>query len=240
MRVEDLISQLVDGVLLAYAFGAGMLATVNPCGFLMLPSYVAFYLGIEQEDVSSAALLRVAKGVGLSLAITAGFLVLFTAIGLVVFVGGRGLLRFFPFASLAVGVVLAALGLWLLLGHRSLGIAAASRVVVKFQRGPGGAFIFGLGYAVASLGCTLPVFLVVVGSALSTRAPAEGLLQFVAYSLGMGTVVTAVVVSAAFFKDTAQRHLRQVLPYVHSLSAVFLTAAGVYLIYRAVRFGGLL
>ena len=38
-----------DGVLLAYAFGAGMVATVNPCGFLMLPSYVAFYLGGDEK-----------------------------------------------------------------------------------------------------------------------------------------------------------------------------------------------
>lgn len=229
-----------DGVLLAYAFGAGMVATVNPCGFLMLPSYVAFYLGVEEKDISSPALLRAAQGAGLSLAITAGFLILFLAVGLVVSLGGRGLLAFVPVAALIVGAGLLSLGIWLFATHRSLGIAAASRLEVKFQRGPRGAFIFGLGYAMASLGCTLPVFLVVVVSALSTRGPGEGLLQFVAYSLGMGAVVTAVVVSAAFFKDTVQRHLRQVLPYIHRLSAFFLMAAGVYLIYRAMRFGGLL
>ena len=32
---------------LAIAFGAGMLATVNPCGFAMLPAYLGYFLGLE-------------------------------------------------------------------------------------------------------------------------------------------------------------------------------------------------
>ena len=27
------------------AFGAGLLATVNPCGFALLPGFLSFYLG---------------------------------------------------------------------------------------------------------------------------------------------------------------------------------------------------
>jgi len=37
---------------LAFAFGAGMVATVNPCGFAMLPAYLSFFLGIEDERAS--------------------------------------------------------------------------------------------------------------------------------------------------------------------------------------------
>src|SRR5713226_1288883 len=33
--------------LLAYSFLAGMAATVNPCGFVMLPGLVSFYLGVQ-------------------------------------------------------------------------------------------------------------------------------------------------------------------------------------------------
>jgi cytochrome c biogenesis protein CcdA len=236
---EGLIPQLTDWVPFAYAFGAGMVATVNPCGFLMLPSYVAYYLGTEEEGSSPSLLLRGRQGLALSLAITSGFIVLFLAIGLGVSLGGRVLLRIFPLTGLVVGVALFLLGLWLLLGRRWLGIAAASRVVVDFKRSLGGAFIFGLGYGLASLSCTLPVFLVVVGSALSTQGLDRALLQFLAYSLGMGFVLAAVVVSAAFFKGALQRLLQQVLPYVHQVGALFLMGAGVYLIYRGVRFGGL-
>ena len=32
---------------LALAFTAGMVATVNPCGFAMLPAYLSYFLGLE-------------------------------------------------------------------------------------------------------------------------------------------------------------------------------------------------
>ena len=35
---------------LALAFTAGMVATVNPCGFAMLPAYLSYFLGIEGTD----------------------------------------------------------------------------------------------------------------------------------------------------------------------------------------------
>ena len=33
-----LFGRLVDALPVSYAFGAGMLASVNPCGFIMLPA----------------------------------------------------------------------------------------------------------------------------------------------------------------------------------------------------------
>ena len=32
---------------LVLALAAGMLATVNPCGFAMLPAYLAWFLGLD-------------------------------------------------------------------------------------------------------------------------------------------------------------------------------------------------
>src|SRR6185312_4342948 len=34
---------------LGYAFGAGMVAAVNPCGFALLPAYLMLYLGDASE-----------------------------------------------------------------------------------------------------------------------------------------------------------------------------------------------
>ena len=31
-----------------FAFGAGIVAAVNPCGFAMLPAYLSLYLGTEE------------------------------------------------------------------------------------------------------------------------------------------------------------------------------------------------
>jgi cytochrome c biogenesis protein CcdA len=92
-------------------------------------------------------------------------------------------------------------------------------------------FLFGIAYAVGSLSCTLPVFLVVVGSALATQGFIASLGQFLAYALGMGLVLIAVTVGAAMFRGTVARWLRSAIPYVHRMSALFLLGAGAYLIY---------
>jgi hypothetical protein len=34
---------------LGYAFVAGMIASVNPCGFMLLPAYLGYYLGDDPE-----------------------------------------------------------------------------------------------------------------------------------------------------------------------------------------------
>src|SRR6476659_10067456 len=35
---------------LALAFSAGMVATVNPCGFALLPAYLSYFLGLEEAE----------------------------------------------------------------------------------------------------------------------------------------------------------------------------------------------
>lgn len=44
------LSQLVELLQVGYAFGAGMLCVVNPCGFAMLPVYLSFYLGAGNQQ----------------------------------------------------------------------------------------------------------------------------------------------------------------------------------------------
>ncbi|MGH9251329.1 MAG: hypothetical protein ACRD0W_17675, partial [Acidimicrobiales bacterium] len=49
---------------LALYLTLGMVATVNPCGFAMLPAYLAFFLGIDDREAgppraSIATVLRV-------------------------------------------------------------------------------------------------------------------------------------------------------------------------------------
>ena len=74
-------------------------------------------------------------------------------------------------------------------------------------------FLFGIAYGMASLGCTLPVFMVVVGSAMKSQGFTEGIFQFLSYSLGMGAVLTALALSMAVFHGGLATYLRRVLPF---------------------------
>lgn len=229
--LEEAVSNLASLLPVGYAFAAGMVASVNPCGALMLPSYIFFQLGAEGEAADRSAVEQAFKGLRIALVATVGFAVVFAAAGLVVTAGGRWLTDIFPFAGLIIGVAMVALGAWLLLTHRNLGILAASRMAVRPERSLWNMFLFGIAYAVSSLSCTLPIFLVVVGSALGGGNQLVSFVQFIGYALGMGAVLAVVTIGTALFRQAIERWLRRLMPYVHRLSAMFLIGAGLYLIY---------
>lgn len=215
-----------------WAFAAGMVASVNPCGFLLLPAYLSYHLGTEEEGFyEQTAIKRLGKALLLGGVATAGFVTILTIFGGVIAAGGCGLITVFPFAGVAIGAVMMLLGVYLLATHRTIGIMAASRVTVAPKRNLRNVYSFGIAYAVASLSCTLPIFLVVVGSSLASQGLADSLVQFVGYALGMGSILIAVTIGAAFFRGNVAKWLRRVVPYVHRTSALFLVGAGAYLIF---------
>ncbi len=217
---------------LAFAFSAGVLASVNPCAFVMLPGFVSYYLGgKEAEDVSATG--RLSTALLLGIAVTAGFIALFVSVGAVFSAGGQFLFRTLPWLSLVIGLVLVAVGVWTLLG-RTLPITLPTFAVKRFGRGPQAMFLYGIAYGLASLGCALPVFLSVVAGAFTAGGLGQGIFMFISYSLGMGTVLVSVALGAALFKGAVARRMRRILPYVKTLSAIALIGAGLYLTYQAV------
>lgn len=223
---------MTDGFPIGLAAAAGVLAAVNPCGFAMRPSFVAAYLGIEEQRETPKPIgRRVVDGVAVGGAVTLGFMVVFAAIGAVVSIGSSFVARQFPTVVLILGVGLLGLGVWMA-GGRKLAIAVSVPGRTPARRGLPGAVVYGGLYGLASLGCTLPVFLVVVASvfAAGSFAPAVGL--FIAYSAGIGIVVTGVAVAAALLKGALARTLRRALPFVQRASGGLLCAAGAYLILR--------
>jgi cytochrome c-type biogenesis protein len=229
---EAAVASLAGLLPVGYAFAAGMVASVNPCGFLMLPSYISYHLGTEEDGYyEQPAPKRAGKALAMGLVATAGFLAILTLVGLVIAAGGQWLIRVFPYAGVAIGGAMVFLGIWLLVTRRTLGILAASRVTVSPKRNMRNVFLFGIAYATGSLSCTLPIFLVVVGSSLASQGLMDSFVQFIGYGLGMGTILIAVTVGAALFRGTVAKGLRSAIPYVHRMSALFLAGAGAHLVY---------
>ncbi|MGH2657473.1 MAG: cytochrome c biogenesis CcdA family protein [Actinomycetota bacterium] len=226
----------MNAVPLAFAFAAGALASVNPCGFAMLPAFVGFYLGADGDVLPRRAGRRLVEALAVGGAVTAGFALVFVGFGVLVSALGSALLSRAAVVVIAVGVLLVALGTWLAAG-RSLPIPIGLDVRAGSVRGLLGAGGYGVAYALASLACTLPVFLLVVGSAFSAASFGEGLAVFGAFTLGMGSVVTGVAVGAALFRGVVARWLRRAVPLVQQLSGALLVAAGVFLVVRELRLG---
>ena len=70
-----------------FAFTAGLLSTVNPCGFAMLPAYLSFFMGLEDEDAPRRVVVGRALKIGLIM--SAGFVAVFTVIGGAIQLGGE-------------------------------------------------------------------------------------------------------------------------------------------------------
>ncbi len=220
-----------------FAFAAGMVASVNPCGFLLLPTYISYQLGTEEPGYEAKPLHhRLAQASLLGLIATLGFLAVSAAVGLVVAAGGQWLIRVFPFAGLLVGVVMVVMGGWLVFTDRDLALLAASQVSISPQRNLRNVFLFGIVYAVGSLSCTLPIFLVVVGGGLATQGLVLSLFQFLSYALGMGLVLIGATVASATLRGSIVTKMRGIFPYIQRASALFLVGAGLYLIYYWVFF----
>ena len=64
-----------------------MLATVNPCGFAMLPAYLSYFLGIEGQAADRSTPARLARALVVSAAVTLGFLAVFLGVGAIVSAG---------------------------------------------------------------------------------------------------------------------------------------------------------
>lgn len=210
------------------AIGAGMLATVNPCGFAMLPSLVSFYLGTDKAGYMERPMqFRLRDGIAFGATVTAGFLAVFAALGLVISFSAAGMSSYLPWGSVVIGVVLAALGLWLFAG-RHIFVRVPMITAPLHVQSRRAMLLYGVAYAIASLGCTLPIFLVVVGAAV-VAGPGR-LYLFLAYGFGMGIVLTSVSIGAVLFQDVVNRYLRSTVPYVQQIGALLLVVAGTYMV----------
>jgi cytochrome c-type biogenesis protein len=218
-----------------FAFGVGMVAAVNPCGFAMLPAYLSLYLGAHEDDFGkSPSMTRLLRALLVGATVSSGFVVLFGLAGLIVSVSGTLLLDVMPSLGIVIGGVLVLVGLGMLAGRTlQAGVFEqfAGRVGDPSNVSVPGFFLFGLAYGAASLSCTLPAFLAVVGSSLASGGVLAGVGRFLGFGLSMAAVLMTLTLALAFFKQGLVKWLRKAVPYVQLASAVLLVLAGAYLIF---------
>jgi cytochrome c biogenesis protein CcdA len=229
------ISDLTTVLPVGFAFGAGMVSAVNPCGFAMLPAYLSLYLGSHEDDFRKRSPVRRAwRALLIGAVVSLGFILLFGLAGVAVSAGGNAILGAMPWVGAVIGAVLVLMGVWMFAGrglYTGVFERFAERVGDPKAMGVRGFFLFGLAYGLASLSCTLPVFLAVIGSSITTGSFASGAGQFLSYGLGMASVLLTLTLALAFFKQGMVLWFRKTVPYVQLASAILLVLAGGYIIY---------
>jgi cytochrome c biogenesis protein CcdA len=235
----ETLSARISGVLLAlgtkaplgYAVVAGMVASVNPCGFVLLPAYLGLYLGDDRVSGHRP----IGRAIVVSVTVTASFVLLFGLAGIIASLAASAVTSALPWIGAAVGAGLILLGGVLASGrelHAPLGPRAAHHLKAAARtRGVGGYAAYGVAYGLASLGCTLPVFLGVVGTSLQLHGVADAVAQFVLFGIGMGAVLASLTILTAWFGEGLVTRMRSLAPHIGWASAVLLWLAGAYVVY---------
>ena len=212
----------------AYSFILGVLAAVNPCGFVLLPTYLIFFLGTREEpNLKTGERLR--RALVVSSGISLGFLAIFFVIGVISRLFTQWIELNAKYASLAIGIVLVIGGARMLTGWTpKFAVPQIGGVQTKTFRAT---VIYGVAYAVASIGCTIGFLTTAVFGSIALHGFISGVLSILLYGLGMAMLVTALTVSLAFAKTGILTIVRNQLHLIQRLGAIFVTLTGIYLVF---------
>ena len=215
------------GAPLALSFAAGLLAAFNPCGFALLPAYLAYFVGVA-GDRQSSPLRATGRAIVVSATLTVGFAAVFGVVGLVVTLASVQVSRFAPWLTVVIAAGLVVLGIAMIRGYEpKLSLPRLSKGGNR-DSGLPGIFLFGVSYATVSLSCTLPPFLAAVATTFQDTSLTGGIATFLLYAAGMGSVLAVLSVAVAVAQRQVVTGMRRLLPHIHRASGGLLIVAGLY------------
>jgi cytochrome c biogenesis protein CcdA len=221
----------VDQDLVGLAFGAGLVAALNPCGFAMLPAYLTL---VVRGEGTGGQLTAVGRALAATAAMALGFLTVFGVFGLLTVSVASTVQRYLPYVTVLIGVALVVVGIWLLSG-RELTVLTPNPLARSTRWAPtarlGSMFGYGVSYAIASLSCTVGPFLAVTGASFRGGSLVQGLSIYLAYAAGISLVVGVLAIAVAFASSTLIERMRRILPYVNRIGGALLVLVGLYVGY---------
>jgi cytochrome c-type biogenesis protein len=217
---------------LGYPFTVGLVASISPCGFAMLPAYLSFFVSSEsQSDRSTPA--AVARALVVGLTTSAGVISVFALAGVLIKAVGlqaSDLTGPLKWVMIALGLGVVALGIALLAGWHLPWSTPRVELGGK-DRSLASMFLFGVSYAVASLSCGLPVFIGVVLGSFNRDGFVSGVAYVATYGVAMGMMITSLTIALALGQRGLLTVLRKAMRYVDRVAGFFLVIVGFYLVY---------
>ncbi|MEV6599591.1 cytochrome c biogenesis protein CcdA [Actinoplanes sp. NPDC051346] len=212
---------------LLLALTAGMLGAVNPCGFALLPAYLSVLVA---SDSPRSGLAAVGRALRCTAALTLGYVTVFAGFGLILMPMAGWLQPRLPWLTVVFGIGLALVGGWLLAGRTLPALGRGIRAP-RLTGSAASMVLFGMAYAVASLGCAIGPFLALVASSLRAGSVGAGMALFVSYAAGMGLVIGVTAIAVALVRVSAVARLRRAAAFVPRVGGAVLVAAGTYVAY---------
>lgn len=172
-------------VLLGFAaFAAGLISFSSPCCLPLIPGYLSYVSALPVGDLGKAQARLVTLRA--ALLFSAGFTVVFTALGVASGLLGSTLLRQLPTIVRISGFGIILLGLVTMGVVRIPILSREKRLdLAKVPRGPAWAFPLGMAFAAGWTPCIGPILATILATAAATRTAWWGGILLVAYSAGL-------------------------------------------------------
>jgi cytochrome c biogenesis protein CcdA len=191
------------------------------------------------QSPASGAWAPIGRAVAATIGMALGFVTVFGLFGALTISAATTVQRYLPYGTVVIGVVLVALGVWLLLGRELTAITPrplGPRWAPNVRQGSwiAGMYTYGLSYAIASLSCTIGPFLAVTGAGFRGGSVVTGVAIYAAYVAGLTSVVGVLAIAAALGGSALADRLRRILPFVNRIGGVLLLLVGLYVAYYGV------
>ena len=196
----------------------------------MPPVSDGWFLTYSNEDKKRRLIKNIIRGFVFGLIASIGFFTVFGFAGFGVIAIGQFIKQFIPWIAVTTGIILIIVGILMFFGKEFLFFQAPKiRYIQKNEKA--GIYLFGIVYAIGSLGCVFPIFLSIVIQGIAYKSILDGVYTIFAYVLGMSLVMIAITTLTFATKYLILKKLEKILPYVKKVSALILIFAGAYMIY---------
>jgi len=212
---------------LATLFGAGVLTSLNPCIYPMIPITASVISGVGGERSRG-------KTIGLTLSYVFGLSTLYALLGLVAGLSGSlfGTVSASPWALLAVGNLLLLFALFM---FDVIPVPVPQRLMHWAGTQGGGSygavFLLGASSGIVAAPCGAPAFAVVLTWVAATQAGVMGFLYLFVFSLGMTALLVAVGLSSGLVASLPRSGMWMV--WIKRVSAVIMLGMAQYYFVKA-------
>jgi len=216
--------------LLALALGAGVLSFFSPCSVGMLPAYAAMHAVSASE--ARGLLGYMGRGLRVGASATLGFAWTYILLGVLLSQALRVSGRIAPALNVAVACTIIVLSA---AAFMEMPIPLLSRASA-LGRNVTSTFLYGVAYALASLGCTLPIFLMLVSYSSTFYSPAGAIAAMIVYSAGFLLMMVAFSVALTVSKDLLSNRMGSILLWGRDVGSLLSLVVGIYLLMYQIRY----
>jgi len=215
-----------SSVNLFVAFSAGLLSFLSPCVLPLVPSYIGFITGLGLEDITRARRTTLVH----ALLFVLGFSMIFVALGAGATLLGQLLLAYRLWIARIGGVVIIALGLWML-GVFQWGALQQERRVHLTDKPLGylGTVLVGIAFGAGWTPCLGPILGAILVVAGNEANLGRGMALLASYSFGLAIPFLLSAIALERFFAFFQR-FRSKLGMVNRVAGVLLIVVGLLLI----------